>query len=257
MFFVDTHTHLYLNQFDEDRDQVIQNAMDSSVKYMLLPNIDHSSFEAMQKLSRQFPENCLPMIGLHPTSVNENYEGELKFVEDELKKGGYVAVGEIGIDLYWDKTFQLQQEDAFRHQLKLAKKFNLPVSIHTRDAFEAIYQIVKEERTDGLTGIFHCFTGTEVEAQKIMDLGFLMGIGGVVTFKNSNLDEVLKNIPLESLVLETDAPFLAPVPHRGKRNESAYTVLVAQKIADSKGVTIEEVAEKTSHNAITVFNLKG
>ena len=255
MFLVDTHTHLYLEQFDEDRDQVIQNAINRGLKYMLLPNIDQTSFKPMHDLCGRYPQNCFPMIGLHPTSVKDDYEDILAKVEQMLEKGIYCAVGEIGIDLYWDKKYQAQQEDAFRSQLKLAKKFKLPVSIHTREAFDEIYKIVSEEKTDGLKGVFHCFTGTTEQAKKIMDIDFLMGIGGVVTFKNSNLGEVLKDIPVESLVLETDSPFLAPVPYRGKRNESAYTVIVAEKLAEIKGVTIDKIAEITSNNAVSVFNL--
>jgi len=255
MFFVDTHTQLYLEQFDEDRDQVIQNAINRGLKYMLLPNIDQTSFKPMHDLCGRYPQNCFPMIGLHPTSVKEDYEDVLAKVEQMLEKGIYCAVGEIGIDLYWDKKYQAQQEDAFRNQLKLAKKFKLPVSIHTREAFDEIYKIVSEEKTDGLKGVFHCFTGTTEQAKKIMDIDFLMGIGGVVTFKNSKHGEVLKDIPVEFLVLETDSPFLAPVPYRGKRNESAYTVIVAEKLAEIKGVTIDKIAEITSNNAVSVFNL--
>jgi len=255
MFFVDTHTHLYLEQFDKDRDQVIQNAINRGLKYMLLPNIDQTSFKPMHDLCGRYPQNCFPMIGLHPTSVKEDYTDVLAKVEQMLEKGIYCGVGEIGIDLYWDKKYQAQQEDAFRRQLKLAKKFKLPVSIHTREAFDEIYKIVSEEKTDGLKGVFHCFTGTTEQAKKIMDIDFLMGIGGVVTFKNSKLGEVLKDIPVEFLVLETDSPFLAPVPYRGKRDESAYTVIVAEKLAEIKGVTIDKIAEITSNNAVSVFNL--
>lgn len=255
MIFVDTHTHLYLEQFDDDRELIVQNAIDKGVKFMLLPNIDQGSFEQMQSLNKQFPKNCLPMIGLHPTSVGENYKDELRFVEQELSTGKYCAVGEIGIDLYWDKTYKEQQEEAFRHQLRLAKQYNLPVSIHTRDAFDEIYKIVAEEKSDKLKGIFHCFTGTIEQSEKIAELGFLMGIGGVVTFKNSGLDKVLKEIPLNHLVLETDSPFLAPTPFRGKRNESAFTIMIAEKIAEIKEISLEEVAEVTSQNAISIFNL--
>lgn len=255
MIFVDTHTHLYLEQFDDDRELIVQNAIDKGVKFMLLPNIDQGSFDQMQLLSKQFPKNCLPMIGLHPTSVGENYRDELRFVEQESSTGKYCAVGEIGIDLYWDKTYKEQQEEAFRHQLRLAKQYNLPVSIHTRDAFNEIYNIVAEEKSDNLKGIFHCFTGTIEQAEKIAGLGFLMGIGGVVTFKNSGLDKVLKEIPVNRLVLETDSPFLAPTPFRGKRNESAYTIMIAEKIAEIKEISLEEVAEVTSQNAIRIFNL--
>jgi len=256
MLLIDTHTHLYLEQFDNDRDQVIKSAIDQGIKHMLLPNIDQASFTAMQQLHQKYPENCLPMIGLHPTSVQENYLDELELVAHELEKGGYYGVGEIGIDLYWDKTFRQQQQFVFRKQLKLAKQYKLPVSIHTRDAFDEIYQIVSEEKTADLKGVFHCFTGTKEQADKIIALDFLLGIGGVVTFKNSNLGEVLKDISLQSMVLETDAPFLAPSPYRGKRNESAYTYYIAKKLAEIKNTTIQEVAGITSENAISMFNLE-
>jgi len=256
MIFVDTHTHLYLENFNEDRKQVVEKAIELGVKYMLLPNIDSESFDDMESLHHLFPKNCLAMMGLHPTSVKENYETELEKVETEIKSGKYIAVGEIGIDLYWDKTFEEQQKDAFRRQLKLAKKHKLPVSIHTRDAFEQIYTIVKEELNDELKGVFHCFTGTAEEAKLIMETGFKMGIGGVLTFKNSKLKEVIKSVPMEYLVLETDAPFLTPTPFRGKRNESAYIPLIAQKLAEIKGISLEEVAAKTTENAVDVFQIK-
>ena len=216
---------------------------------MLLPNIDSGSLSSMQQLNSAFPDQCLMMMGLHPTSVNESYEQELELVEKELQKGKYMAVGEIGIDLYWDRTFLEQQQDALTRQLRLAKKHRLPVSIHTRESFDEIYAIVAKELTSDLKGVFHCFTGTPEQAKKVMDTGFKMGIGGVVTFKNSKLDEVLKDVPLESLVLETDAPFLAPVPFRGKRNESSYLELIAGKLADVKNLSVEAIGEQTSINA--------
>jgi TatD DNase family protein len=256
MFFVDSHTHLYLEQFDSDRNTVVRNAIDQGIAYMLLPNIDNTSLNPMKDLCKQFPENCLPMMGLHPTSVNRDYEKELELVEQELESNNYCAVGEIGMDLYWDKTYKEQQENAFRHQLKLAKKFGLPVSIHTRDAFSEIYKIVSEEKSENLNGVFHCFTGTEDQAKKIIDIGFYLGIGGVLTFKNSKLDEAIKNIPVENIVLETDSPFLAPAPFRGKRNESAYIRLISRRLAEIKGDNEEEIAETTSRNASDLFKLK-
>lgn len=256
MKLVDTHTHLYTEEFNSDRGKVIHNALGNQVDRMLLPNIDSTSLDAMLSLVNMFPEHCFPMMGLHPTSVSEQYEKELELVEEELSRNHYAGVGEIGIDLYWDKSFRSQQEDAFRRQLKLAKKHKLPVSIHTRDAFNVTLRIVKEELTDDLKGVFHCFTGSPEDAQKIMDTGFKMGIGGVVTFKNSGLADVVKNIPLEELVLETDAPYLAPVPLRGKRNESAYIRFVAEKIADAKNVSFQEVAETTTQTAENLFFTK-
>ena len=255
MKLIDTHTHLYLDNFDPDRDEIIQNAIDMSVETMLLPAIDSTTFDSMMELSNNYPHNCLPMIGLHPTSVVDNYENELKLVEDELTKGGYIAVGEIGIDLYWDKSFVDQQKDAFRKQLKLAKKHKLPVAIHTRDSFNEIYTIVKEESNDELRGVFHCFTGTSSEAKKIIDVGFLMGIGGIITFKNSGLAEVVNSIPVKHLLLETDAPFLTPAPFRGKRNQSAYLTYIARKLAEVKNIGVEQLADITTKNAVELFKL--
>ena len=255
MKLIDTHTHLYLDNFDPDRDEIIQNAIDMSVETMLLPAIDSTTFDSMMELSNNYPHNCLPMIGLHPTSVVDNYENELKLVEDELTKGGYIAVGEIGIDLYWDKSFVDQQKDAFRKQLKLAKKHKLPVAIHTRDSFNEIYTIVKEESNDELKGVFHCFTGTSSEAKKIIDVGFLMGIGGIITFKNSGLAEVVNSIPVKHLLLETDAPFLTPAPFRGKRNQSAYLTYIARKLAEVKNIGVEQLADITTKNAVELFKL--
>lgn len=256
MILVDTHTHLYLEEFDEDRDEVVHAAIDAGVKYMLLPRIDSESHEAQMALSRQYPENCLSMVGLHPTSVKDDYGKELEVVEEELKKGIYKGVGEIGIDLYWDDTFKKEQEYVFRRQLQLAKAHKLPVSIHTRESFDVVYRIVKEEHNEDLTGVFHCFTGTHEEASLIMELGFKMGIGGILTFKNGGLAEVVKDIPMEYLVLETDSPFLTPVPYRGKRNQSKYVKYIAEKLAEIKEISIEQVAEITTANAAELFKLK-
>jgi len=256
MIFIDSHTHLYLENFDDDRSQVMENAISSGIKYMLLPAIDISTFEQMKLLTNAYPENCFPMIGVHPTSVKENYLEELDLVETELEKGGYCAIGEIGIDLYWDKTFAEQQRIAFRHQLQLAKKYNLAVAIHNRDSFDDVYEIVKDEQDGNLKGVFHCFTGNLEDAKKIMEVGFHMGIGGIVTFKNSGQDKIVKDIPMESILLETDSPFLTPTPYRGKRNESAYIKLIAKKIAEVKNIEIEQIAETTTNNCIALFGLK-
>lgn len=255
MKLIDTHTHLYLNNFAADRNEIIQNAVNQGVETMLLPAIDRSTFNSMMDLVNQYPGTCLPMIGLHPTSINNNYEAEIEFVETKLNEGGYNAIGEIGIDLYWDGTYFDQQKDAFRGQLRMAKKHQLPVVIHTRDSFDEIYPIVKEEKTDNLKGVFHCFTGTIDEAKKIIDIGFLMGIGGIITFKNAGLAETVQDLPLESLVLETDAPFLTPVPFRGKRNQSAYVTYIAKKLAEVKNMKVDQIAEITSNNAVDLFNL--
>ena len=255
MQFIDTHTHLYLENFNNDRKDVIENAIRSNVTKMLLPAIDSSTYNSMIQLANSFPDNCLPMIGLHPTSVKETFMSELDLVKKELTKSGYIGIGEIGIDLYWDDTFIEEQKYAFRIQLQLAKEHNLPVAIHQRDSFSDIYPIIKEEFTDDLYGVFHCFTGNLHEAKMIMDLGFKMGIGGIVTFKKAGLAEIVADIPLEHLLLETDSPFLTPAPYRGKRNESAYLTYIAEKISEVKNIPVGEVAEITSATATQLFRL--
>ncbi len=255
MKLIDTHTHLYLDNFSDDREKVIESAISSGVKTMLLPAIDMSTFDAMNELALSYPGNCLPMIGLHPTSVSGDYEKELEFVEKELKENKYVAVGEIGIDLYWDSTYYDQQKDAFRRQLKMAKEYKLPVAIHTRDSFNEIYPIVKEESNYDLKGVFHCFTGTREEADIIIDLGFSMGIGGILTFKNSGLSEVVSQLPMENLLLETDSPFLTPVPFRGKRNQSSYLTYVVTRLAEVLKINVSDAAEATTRNAQELFNI--
>jgi TatD DNase family protein len=207
----------------------------------------------MLELEANYPAHCIPMMGLHPCHVNKNFEKELYIVEEWLAKRAFAAVGEIGIDLYWDKTFQSQQEEAFKIQIALAKKYQTPIVIHNRDAFEETISMVEREKDEKLEGIFHCFTGSTKEAQRIIDLGFYMGIGGVVTFKNGGLDKVLPEIGLEYIVLETDSPYLSPVPHLGKRNEPAYIPIIAEKIATCLNISPEEVAEKTTNNANTIF----
>lgn len=256
MQLIDTHTHLYLDKFANDIETVVQNAINQGVSKMLLPAIDSSTFDAMINLADTYPENCIPMIGLHPTSVKDNFEDELQLVENELMNQRYIGVGEIGIDLYWDGSYYEQQKESFIRQLRLAKKHNLPVAIHTRDSFNEVYNIVKKEKTDRLNGVFHCFTGSLSEAYKIMDIGFYMGIGGIVTFKNSGLSEVVSSIDLKSILLETDAPYLTPMPHRGKRNESSYLNFIAAKIAEINGSSTMSIVEKTTENAIKLFNLK-
>ncbi len=253
MILTDTHTHLYLDDFEGDREQVIKNALENGVERILLPNIDSTTRDALQTMVAAFPRHCFPMMGLHPTSVKEDFEKEMTLVEQELSTGNYNGVGEIGIDLYWDSTFEEQQRDAFRRQLQLAKQYKLAVSIHTRNAFNITYGIVKELFTDDLKGVFHCFTGTIDEAKQIMDTGFKMGIGGIVTFKNSGLAEVVAQLPLEALVLETDAPYLTPAPFRGKRNQSAHLFYIAEKVAGIKKVSLETVAETTSRTAENLF----
>ena len=253
MQLVDTHTHLYANQFDDDRDDMIQRAIGEGIVQMYLPNIDSSSIDGMLEVEKEYPENCFPMMGLHPCSVNENYKEELAIVESWLEKRPFVAVGEIGIDLYWGKTYFEQQKDAFRIQINWAKKLNIPIVIHARNALDIIIDIVKQEKDERLRGIFHCFTGEKAQALQVIDLGFHMGLGGVLTFKKSGLDKVMEDIPLEHIVLETDAPYLSPTPKRGKRNESSYMLYVAQKLADIKGLSLDEVARITTENANQIF----
>lgn len=254
MILTDTHTHLYLEQFDEDRSSVVERAIQKGVEYMILPNIDSKSIDVMLDLCNQFPKNCFPMIGLHPTSVFENYEEELKVVETFLTNQCFRAIGEIGIDLYWDKTFAKEQEIAFKYQIALANKYDLPIVIHSRDSMNEIFRVLEEVNLAELKGVFHCFSGTLEDANRITEMGFLLGIGGVITFKNSKLPSIIEQIDAKHLLLETDAPYLTPAPFRGKRNESAYTYYVAEKIAEIKNVPIEAIAEITTANAKKLFN---
>ncbi len=255
--FADTHTHLYLDTFDEDRKEVIARAIDAGVKYMFLPNIDSSSIADLESLIADHPETCFGMMGLHPTSVKDDYREQMGVIEMELRKNRnrYCAIGEIGIDLYWDKTFASEQEDVFARQIELALEFDLPIVIHTRNSMDLALAVVEKFQGKGLTGIFHCFSGNTGHAVRAVELGFKLGIGGVVTFKNSGLQQVVEATALEHLLLETDAPFLAPVPFRGKRNEPAYIPLIAEKIAELKEFPIETVAEVTTRNALELFKL--
>lgn len=254
MKFIDTHTHVFLEQFDEDFDQMIARAAENGVEQMLLPNIDSTTLERL--LMHSNSSQLLPMMGLHPCSVKENYEEELELVENEIETEKYIAVGEIGIDLYWDQSFKVQQIDAFKRQIELAKKYDLPVAIHTRDAFDEVFAAMDETHEGVLKGVFHCFTGNEEQAKKALSYsGFYLGLGGVLTFKKAGLDKIAKDLPLDRLVLETDAPYLAPSPHRGKRNEPSYLVHVAQKLADIHEMSIEKIAEITTQNAKDLFRI--
>lgn len=253
MNFIDTHSHLYLEDFDADRAEVIQRAQDVGIYKILLPNIDSTSWEPMLQLSQQYPDYFYPMAGLHPTSVKENFRDELQQVEEALKTKKFIAIGEIGIDLYWDKTYAKEQEIALRQQLDWSIAYDLPVVIHMRESFEAIYAVLKDYQQ--LRGVFHCFTGTYQQAQAIIEKGFYLGIGGVATFKNSGLDQVLAQLSLEHLMLETDAPFLAPTPLRGKRNESSFMIKVAEKLASIYQKPLTEIAETTTQNAKHLFHL--
>lgn len=255
MLLTDTHTHLYSAEFEIDRKQVIERAIAAGVKKLFLPNIDSSSIEGMMELCTQFPENCFPMMGLHPTSVKENYEEELAIVKEWLGKYKFCAVGEIGIDLYWDKTFFTQQQLAFETQIKWANEFSLPIVIHSRNSFNEIVEVLQKNKNENPHGIFHCFSGSKEQAEQAISLGFKLGIGGVLTYKNSGLVQAIADIDLKHLVLETDSPYLTPVPHRGKRNESGYITLVAQKLAEIKNISVDEVAEITTANAKEVFGI--
>lgn len=254
--FIDTHTHLFAEQFENDRHEVVEKALAAGVEYLLLPNIDTSTIVPMNQLAQAFPHNCAPMMGLHPSSVKEDWEEQLAVIKNELFTKKYIAVGEIGMDLYWDKTFIKEQQEAFRRQVSWAKELQIPIAIHAREAFDEIFEIVDELNDERLTGVFHCFTGTEAQAKKIMGYGgFKMGIGGVVTYKKAELDKVLVHVPLSELILETDAPYLAPVPFRGKRNESSYLLHIAEKLADIYQVSLKEVEQQTTASAKRLFHI--
>ena len=255
MKIIDTHTHLYLNQFKDDIDKVIQRSKDKGINKFIFPAIDSTHFDDMHDLKNKYPGSIYLMSGLHPVDVKENFKKELEFVVNSLKSHSYVAIGEIGIDLYWDKSFLNEQQEAFRFQIRLAIKHDLPIVIHCRDAFDEIFEILYKENCDKLRGVFHCFTGTLEQAKRAIDLGFVLGIGGVVTFKNGGIDKFLNQIDLKHIVLETDSPYLAPVPYRGKRNESSYIMYVVEKLSEIYGLTKEEIAEITTKNAEKVFAL--
>lgn len=252
--YIDTHAHLYSEQFAADRTEMIQRALDTGVDQFLLPNIDLGSIPGMYALEQQFPGVCHAMMGLHPCSVDGNFEAVLAELRRELDKRPFIAIGEIGIDLYWDKTFLEQQKKAFATQIEWAKELNLPIVIHARDSFEEIFEVLDLHNDDRLKGVFHCFTGTEREILRVRSYGgFLFGIGGVVTFKKSGLDEALKHSSLDEILLETDSPYLAPHPHRGKRNESGYIPLIADKLSDIYEISLEQIAKATSENARRLF----
>ncbi len=255
MQFIDTHTHLYSEEFDADQDQAIKNAIQVGVSHFFIPAIDSSCTETMYALEQKFPNHIFLMMGLHPTYVKENYLDELAHVENQLKQRKFYAIGEIGIDLYWDKTFLEAQKIAFKKQIQLAKKYKLPIVIHCRAAFDEIFEVLETEKGANLFGIFHCFSGNHEQALQAISYNMKLGIGGVVTFKNGQIDQFLDKIDLKHLVLETDSPYLAPVPHRGKRNESAYLPLIANKLATIYNLPLETIAKITSQNAKQVFGL--
>ncbi len=253
MILTDTHTHLYSEEFDEDRENIIQSAIDSGVSRLFVPSIDSSYTQKMYGLETQYPENVFLMMGLHPCYVKENYEDELAHVITELAKRKFAAIGEIGIDLFWDKSFLKQQQTVFLKQIQLAKQYKLPINIHCRDAFDEVFEILEQEKSAELWGIFHCFTGDFNQAKQAISCGMKLGIGGVATFKNGKIDQFLKEIDLKNIVLETDAPYLAPVPYRGKRNESSYIKVIAEKLSEIYQLPIEDIAAITTQNSKDVF----
>ena len=252
---IDSHSHIYLPEFRDDLDQMLSRAENELVKLVLMPAIDNETHIAMLKTEEDFPGKCLSMMGLHPCSVKEGYKQQLKIVKEYFEKRRFVAVGETGLDFYWDRTFTKEQYDSFQVQIELAKQFDIPVVIHSRNSIDECIKVIRENQQGNLKGVFHCFSGNEKQANEIIDLGFYLGIGGVVTFKNSGLDKVIADIDMKNVVLETDAPYLAPVPFRGKRNECSYLKYVVEKLAEIRNVEKEEIANITTKNAKELFNI--
>lgn len=252
--YIDTHAHLYLEEFDADIELVVELCLEEEVNHVYLPNVDSTTIESLMTLSSEFPDMMHPMMGIHPCSIKENYKQELSIAEKLLKTGKFCAVGEIGIDLYWDKTFQAEQQKAFEIQIEWARDLSIPFVIHSRDSLEETIATVAKLQKGDLNGIFHCFNGTEEQGEKIRDIGFYIGIGGVLTYKNSGLRENIINLPLEMMVLETDAPYLSPVPFRGKRNQSNYIPLIAEHLSIIKEIPLKEVERMTTNNALKIFN---
>jgi len=251
--FTDTHTHLYDQRFDQDREEMIRRALDAGVQKMYIPNCDHGTIAPMLEIESAWPEHCFAMMGLHPCYVKDDYETELAVVEKWLAERSFAAVGEIGLDYYWDKAWVPQQKDAFQRQIDLALQHDLPIVIHSRESTADCIELIKKKQKGDLRGIFHCFSGSLEEAREIVDLGLYLGIGGVVTYKKSTLPEIVATLPLSAIVLETDAPYLSPVPHRGRRNESSYLPLIAAEVATIRECAVEEVAEITTANAAKIF----
>jgi TatD DNase family protein len=253
--FVDSHSHIYSEEFNGDREEAIQRALDLGVSKIVLPNIDSSSIKPMLDLVSGYPEVCFPLMGLHPTSVKENYTEELDVVKQWLDQQQFYGIGEIGIDLYWDKTFLEEQIDAFRIQVQWAKERDLPVVIHVRESFDEVFGVLEKEAGDNLKGVFHSFTGSAEQAQRVIDLGFKIGINGIVTFRNSGLGAVVERVALKNLLLETDSPYLSPVPKRGKRNESSNIIYIAEKIAELHSVSLDEIERVTTENTVELFGV--
>ncbi|MEJ6980744.1 TatD family hydrolase [Pedobacter sp. P351] len=255
MILTDTHTHLYYERDVEKRKALLQRCLDKQVNRLFLPNVDSESISMVSEMVSEYPENCFAMLGLHPCDVKGDFTAELEIIRQAISKTKIYAIGEIGIDLYWDKTTLAIQQEAFHAQIAWAKELDLPIVIHCRDAFSEVYELLLSEKDEKLKGIFHCFTGTKEQADLIIELGFYLGIGGVVTYKNSGLDKVVRQLELKNIVLETDSPFLTPVPFRGKPNESSYLTYIAEKIADIKEVSVETVAEITTENSKNIFGV--
>jgi len=253
MHFIDTHAHVYAEELTGSIDMVIENSIKAGVDRIIMPAIDSTTLDAMLKVEAQFPAHCISMMGLHPCYVKENYKEELKLVEDWIGKRKFIAIGEIGLDFYWDKTFAKEQQLVFETQMQWALDLKLPIAIHTRNAMGETIEVVKPFAKKGLRGVFHCFSGSKESAEQIIGMGFHLGLGGVLTYKNAGVAEAIKDIPMEWLVLETDAPYLSPVPYRGKKNEPAFIIEVAKKLAEIKNIPLHEVAEMTSKNAVKVF----
>ncbi|NQW26383.1 MAG: TatD family hydrolase [Flammeovirgaceae bacterium] len=253
--FIDSHAHLYVKEFDHDRQLVVQRALEAGISKILMPNIDSESIAGMLALEGHYPDLCIPMMGLHPCSVNEDYLSELAVIQEWLKKRKFIAIGEIGIDLYWDRTFWDHQKSAFRQQCEWALEYDIPIVIHSREAIDETIDLVKPYINRGLTGVFHCFTGSVDQAKEIKNMGFYLGIGGVATFKNGQILNVLTEIGMEQIILETDSPYLAPVPYRGKRNEPGYVVLIVEKLANALNISEVEIFEITNQNTLQLFQL--
>ncbi len=252
---IDTHAHIYSEDFGNNKEQIVQEALQAGISPILMPAIDSTTHDAMLALEERFPGECLPMMGLHPCSVKAGWETEMRLIEEYLAQNKFVAIGETGLDFYWDLTFKEQQYAAFRRQAELARDYQLPIVIHSRNSTDECIEVIREMQDGRLTGVFHCFSGTVEQAKRVMELGFYLGIGGVVTFKNSGLDAVLRELDLSRIVLETDAPYLAPVPYRGKQNKPSLMVHVAQKVADIQEMSVDKVAEVTTQNAKNLFRL--
>ncbi len=255
MSFIDTHSHLYLPEFADDIDAVVKRALQNDVRTILLPNIDSDSIDPLKKLCSKYPDVFKPMMGLHPTSVEPDFREQIGNIQEELSTGNYIAIGEIGIDLYWDKTFYKEQVQAFEMQIDIALQNDLPIVVHARDSFSEILDVLEKYKNSGLRGVLHSFTGTREHAERALKLDFYLGVGGISTFKNAGIGEIIADQPLEKLILETDSPYLAPTPMRGKRNESAYIPYIAKKLAENKNLTVEAVKQATTINAKNLFKL--